>query len=345
MTGVQTCALPISPASNQNIISLEKILLNIQIQKNPEPILYPKMFNGEYSSIRNPGAFIYNNQIGLLCTVRHSSDNKSRLHLAWSNDRKNFKLEANPFIDIDADSLKGVEDARITKMRKEYYIIFTAFKEPGGRNKINTTRVGLVKTKDFRDYYDRRIILDKYGNNKNCVVFKNKESNEFYVIHRPFNEDSHLTPPGVRIAKTKDFLDFENLGILFRPRPGMWDSARVGINAPPIEIKNKKFGKALFMLYHGANEDRTYSMGYVLVKKDDPTKILERSETPLLEPELEWEKGIGKYSAENHDVVFGCNAIPISKNVCRAFYGGADMYISFADLILKDTEIKSYPID
>ncbi|MBA7527695.1 Beta-1,4-mannooligosaccharide phosphorylase [subsurface metagenome] len=236
-----------------------------------------------------------------------------------------------------------MEDSRITKIKDEYFITFTEFKGKG--KKTNITRIGLVKTKDFKTYYGRKIILDEYGNNKNCVIFNDKESDKFYVIHRPFNEDRYLTPPGIRIAKTKDFLDFENLGILLSPRPKMWDSARVGINTSPIEIKNKKFGNALFMLYHGANEARTYSMGYVLVKKDDPTKILERSENPLLKPELEWEKGIGKYSAEKPDVSFCCGAIPISKNRIRGFYAGADMYTGFVDLTLKDAEVKNYSTD
>lgn len=334
-------------SSREKISLLEGILKNqtmdIKVQKNKEPILYPGMFNGKYSSIRNPGAFIYDKKYGLLCTVRSRLDNKSRLHLAWGDDGKRFILEENSFIDLNHNSLQGVEDSRIFKIKDEYFITYTEFKGKG--NKVNTTRIGLVKTKDFKNYYDRRIILDKYGNNKNCVIFNDKESNGFYIFHRPFNEDRYLTPPGIRIAKTKDFLDFKNLGILFEPRPRMWDSARVGMNSPPIEIRSKKFGNVLFMLYHGANQDRTYSMGYVLINKDNPLKILERSENPLLEPELTWEKGAGRYSAENPNVIFGCNAIPISKNKIKVFYAGADMYTGFADLTLKNAEVQSHSTD
>ncbi|MBA7527694.1 hypothetical protein ES705_19872 [subsurface metagenome] len=84
-------------SSREGISLLERTLQNqtmeIKVQKNPEPILYPEMFNGKYSSIRNPGAFMYNNKYGLLCTTRHCSDNKSRLHLAWSDDGKNSFLK------------------------------------------------------------------------------------------------------------------------------------------------------------------------------------------------------------------------------------------------------------
>ena len=198
--------------TNQKNNSLERKLINITVQKNPEPILCPEMFNGEYSSIRNPGAFIYNNQIGLLCTVRSSSDNKSRLHLAWSKNRKDFILDKNPFIDTDQDSKMGVEDARIIKIGQEYYITFTAFKALDEKNKKNTTRIGLIRTKNFKTHYGRKIILNGYGNNKNCVIFQNKNSPNFYIIHRPFNQ-SKEERPSARLAVTKDFEKIQDLGI------------------------------------------------------------------------------------------------------------------------------------
>ena len=314
------------PASNQNITSLEKILLNIQIQKNPEPILYPKMFNEKYSSIRNPGAFIYNKKCGLLCTIRSSSDHKSRLYLAWSEDKKNFTLDENPFIHLDQDSKKGVEDARIIKIKDEYYITFTAFKETGEKSKIHTTRVGLIKTTDFKTHYGRQIILDGYGNNKNCVIFQSKNSSNFYIIHRPFN-GSKEERPSARLAVTENFEEVKDLGIFLSPREGMWDSIRVGVNSPPI-----KTTKGLLFLYHGAEETNIYSIGAILVNPENPEEILERSQEPLMTPQLLWETGKEQYSAEIPNVVFGCGTIPISEKTIRFYYSGADKYLSFADI-------------
>lgn len=316
------------PANNPKIVSLEKILLNIQIQKNPEPILYPKMFNEEYNSIRNPGAFIYNGKCGLLCTVRHVKDNISRLHLAWSNDRENFKLEKKPFIDIDTDSLKGVEDARINKTKKgDYIITFTAFKGIEGRNKINTTRIGLIKTTNFKTHYGRKIILDEYGNNKNCIIFQNKNPSDFYIIHRPFNK-SKEERPSARLAVTENFEEVKDLGIFLSPREGMWDSMRVGVNSPPIETT-----KGLLFLYHGAEETNVYSIGAILVNPENPEEILGRSQEPLITPQLSWETGKEQYSAEVPNVVFGCGTIPITKKTIRFYYSGADKYLNFADII------------
>ena len=43
----------------------------------------------------------------------------------------------------------------------------------------------------------------------------------------------------------------------------MWDSARVGINTPPIKIRlldHPKYKEALFMLYHGADKKNTFQL-------------------------------------------------------------------------------------
>lgn len=330
------------PPNHGKISFLENTLLKIHVQKNPEPILYPKMFNGKYTSIRNPGAFIYDNQIGLLCTVRHSSDNKSRLHLAWSENGKNFVLEENPFIDLDSDALKGVEDTRITRIGDEHFITFTAYK--GLENKTNTTRIGLAKTKNFKSLLDRTIILDEYKNNKNALIFENGGTH--YVVDRKFKgNDKDKSPPGARIAKINN-LEKEEIGEFkpfLMPRKNSWDNARTGANIPPIKMKHKIFGDVLFMLYHGASkQENIYGMGYVLLDGKNPSRILERSEKPLLYPELDWEIGKGQYPAEIEKVVFGCGAIPIEKDKIRIYYAGGDRYTGFADLTIEDVEIEKY---
>jgi len=312
-------------------------MIKIIVEKNPEPIITPSMCHGKVSSTRNPAAVRYNGKYILLCTVR-SHDNISRLHLARSNDGKNFTIDKNPFIDIDKDSKKGVEDARIVKIGNEYYITFTAFK---GRDKnekeekINTTRIGLVKTKNFKTYYSRKIILDEYGNNKNCVIFQNQNSSEFYVIHRPI-----LGKPNEKfsahLARTKDFENWEHLGIFLEPRENMWDSARVGVNTPPIKIGNK-----LLFLYHGAEEKTNiYSIGGILVDEKNPQEILWRSQQePIISPELSWETGKCEDGAEVPMVVFGQGIVPSGKekDSWEFFYGGADKYIGKARIkIIQD---------
>ena len=309
---------------------LEK-MIRIELTKCSEPILSPEeeRFKGRYSSIRNPGGVKYNGEIILLPTVRHISDNTSRLHIARSSNGHNFTLEEKPFINLNQDSLKGVEDARIIKVGEEYYITFTEFKGKQKDNRgivKNTTRIGMVKTKDFETYYDRKIILDSFGNNKNGVIIQNK--NGFYVIHRPFTGEQG-EKPSARIAFTKDFENFEDKGIYFSPRTGMWDNARVGLNTPPVPIGQ---GKVL-ALYHGATiRKNIYRLGGLILDENDPRLILARSENPLIKPELEWETSGGMTGVEIPNVVFTCNLIPLGNGKFVTYYSGADKYLGLAKL-------------
>lgn len=311
----------------QKISGIEKMI--IEVKKYSRPVLSPdwKKFKDEYSSLRNSGGILYDkktNQIILLVTARHKKDGKSRLHIAESYDGYNFRLEKEPFIDLDADSLMGVEDPRISKIGEEYYITFTAFKETDNKT-YNITRIGLVKTKDFKTYTDRQIILDQYGNNKNCVIFKTPNYEGFYAIHRPFFNISREKSAAC-MARTMDFKKWEDLGILFKPREGMWDSARVGINTPPVKIGRKK----LFMLYHGADEKNIYRLGGITLDENNPKKIIWRSKEPIISPELEWETSGGRFGAEVPNVVFTCNLIPLNKHEFLTYHSGADKYLGRA---------------
>ena len=329
------------PPNSKEESRLER-MIKIEVKKHPEPIITPEMCREGVTSARNPAATKYNGNYILPLTVR-SADSISRIHLSRSSDGINFQVDRNPFINTNKDSTKGVEDPRVIKIKGEYYITFTAFKgvesEKKGE-KVNTTRIGLVKTKDFETYYDKKIILDQYGNNKNCVIFQNRDPG-FYVIHRPFF-GGKKEKAAAYIARTKDFETWEDLGVFLRPREKMWDSQRVGVNTPPILIKllkNSKVEEAFFILYHGADKENIYRMGYILIDPKNPTKILERSEEALISPDKDSEIGKGPYSAEVKNVVFGQGAIPYKKNIIRAYYGGADKYTHLVELILKNAEV------
>jgi len=315
--------------------NLERIATSIEVCKFGKLILNPDELG--YLSIRNPAAFIYGDKIGLLYTVRTSPQN-SALHLAWSSDGLHFDLEKNPFIEQNPDSKLAAEDARITKIGDEYWINFTSAKEKTQKG-IWVLRIGHTKTKDFKTYYDRKIILDSKRENKNSLFFKNKEYH--FIVDRPFTLNPEETP-GAEIAKVENLnpLEFGEFQPYLSITQNPWESWRVGINTPPIRIKHEKRRDCLFMLYHGAQQKpKTYSIGYIIADEKNPLKILERSEEPLIKPELDFETGKGIYSPEVPNVIFGCGAIPISEQSIRFYYSGADKYPSFADITLLNAQI------
>jgi predicted GH43/DUF377 family glycosyl hydrolase len=72
------------------------------------------------------------------------------------------------------------------------------------------------------------------------------------------------------------------------------------------------------IIYHGVSADKVYSAGAALLDLKDPTKILGRSKSPILEPKEPYEK-----YGDVDNVVFPTGACVID-GLLFVYYGGAD---------------------
>ena len=59
----------------------------------------------------------------------------------------------------------------------------------------------------------------------------------------------------------------------------MWDCARIGAGAAPI-----KTDRGWLEIYHGADFNHRYCLGALLLDLEDPSKVIARSEDPIMEP-------------------------------------------------------------
>jgi beta-1,2-mannobiose phosphorylase / 1,2-beta-oligomannan phosphorylase len=78
------------------------------------------------------------------------------------------------------------------------------------------------------------------------------------------------------------------------------------------------------VIYHGVDNDKVYRLGVALLDKDDPTKVLNRPKSPILEPEEEWE-----LVGDVPNVVFTCGTAEMGDEYL-IYYGGADKVIALA---------------
>ena len=108
-------------------------------------------------------------------------------------------------------------------------------------------------------------------------------------------------------------------------RPGKWDSERVGAGAAPI-----KTDRGWLAIYHGADDNHRYCLGALLLNLKDPTKILARSEEPIMEPSTEYEKH-GFFN----NVIF-TNGHVVRGDEILLYYGAADKVICGASLSVKE---------
>ncbi len=237
------------------------------------------------------------------------ADMVSRIGYAVSSDGIHFnRLEKPVFSPASRDELYGVEDPRITKIGDRYYMTYTAYSPKG-------PRVALASTKNFITWERYGIVIKDEVNNKDAALFPEKINGKYVMIHR--------FEPDIWYAYSDDLINWGNYVDVVGPREGYWDNLKVGIGAPPI-----KTPYGWLLLYHGVEDGPRpiYRLGFMLLDLNNPTKVLKRSEEPILEPQEEWEVFGGV-----PNVVFS-DAMVEYKGKYYVYYGASDNYIALATI-------------
>lgn len=108
-------------------------------------------------------------------------------------------------------------------------------------------------------------------------------------------------------------------------RNGRWDSARIGAGAPPVKTE-----KGWLEIYHGADENNRYCLGALLLDLDDPSKVIARSEEPIMEPSAPYELD-GFFG----NVVF-TNGHIVEGDKLTVYYGSCDEVICGAEFSVSE---------
>lgn len=210
----------------------------------------------------------------------------------------------------------GIEDCRVAFLEDKFYLTYTAVSENG-------VGVGLRTTTDWKSFTYHGMILPPH--NKDAAIFEEKINGLFYMLHRPSSPD--LGGNYIWLASSPDGLHWGGHTCILRTRAGMWDSARVGAGAAPIRTP-----KGWLEIYHGANEKHEYCLGAFLMDLEDPSKVLARTEQPIMVPEEEYElKGFfGQVVFTNGHVLAD------DGDTLTVYYGAADEVICGAKFSVKE---------
>jgi predicted house-cleaning noncanonical NTP pyrophosphatase (MazG superfamily) len=114
--------------------------------------------------------------------------------------------------------------------------------------------------------------------------------------------------------------------VIMSPRQEQPLAEKIGISAPPIETE-----WGWLLLYHivsRRNDKVYYYVSAALLDIDQPWRVIARRKTPLLEPEMPYEK-----EGLVNNVVFPCGAVVIDGQLF-VYYGGADKVIGVATVEL-----------
>lgn len=221
----------------------------------------------------------------------------------------------------DSHGNSGCEDPRITKIGQTLYMGYTAY------DGVHAPRAALtsINVKDFlAKKWDKfatpQLITPDDIDDKDMCVLPGKIDGEYCILHRV----------GGRIcADFRTSLDFSKSRVnrcieVMGPRPGHWDSKKVGVAGVPILTK-----KGWLMIYHGISETTTYRLGAALLDLKDPTHVIARTIDPILEPVEPYER-----EGQVPHVVFSNGAI-VRGDSLIIYYGGADTVIAAATISVK----------
>jgi predicted GH43/DUF377 family glycosyl hydrolase len=222
--------------------------------------------------------------------------------------RPDEELSERVIFPITYAQTNGIEDARFVEFidgaRKRFYATYTAF---SGR----TIRSELLETTDFRSF--RMTPLGgSAASNKGMALFPRKLDGRYVMIGRQDNENLYL-------MYSDDLYLWEGGEPFLQPKYP-WEFVQIGNCGSPIELDD-----SWLLLIHGVGPVRKYSIGAVLLDKEDPSKIIGRSREPLVRPEPTEREGYVP------NVVYTCGAMRHRDQIILP-YAVSDTFSNFATI-------------
>lgn len=248
--------------------------------------------------------------------------------LARSDDGLHFEVDPRPVMMPALEGpyapyeSKGIEDPRATYLENTWYILYTAAGSWG-------PRVTLAKTEDFENY--ERLGLVSEPGNKDGVLFPRKINGRYARLDRPIGRGRG----SIWVSYSPDLLNWGDSEVVMTPRGGFWDDYRIGASVPPIETP-----EGWLEIYHGVRMTSAgpiYRIGTALLDLEDPSKVIKRSDAPILSPREDYER-IG----DIFNVCFACGAVIDEQGAMKIYYGAADTSICVATSTLEEIMTESF---
>jgi predicted GH43/DUF377 family glycosyl hydrolase len=230
------------------------------------------------------------------------------VEVAFGSDEE---LSERVIFPITEAQSNGIEDARFVEFndngQRTFYATYTAY---SGR----AIRSELLATKDFQSFR-MTPLSGSASRNKGMALFPRKIGGRYAMIARQDNENLYL-------IYSDDLYTWEGGRAILQPEYP-WEFVQIGNCGSPIELDD-----CWLLLIHGVGPVRKYSIGAVLLDKEDPSKVLARSREPLVYPEPTEREGYVP------NVVYTCGAMRHRNQVILP-YAVSDTFSNFATITIK----------
>ena len=312
-----------------------KVLLQ-RYEKNP--VLIPNEANWwESKAVFNCAILHYENKFHMLYRAIGEYERYiSRIGYASSTDGYSFARSNHIALEPTQDYEKyGIEDPRMVEIDNQVYITYVILSAYVTDGAVVEASTALATTTDFLKYTRLRVITSKGSNNKDVVLFPEKMSQQqssvlssstssnnadgagkYFFLHRPsswIGSTYGVDKPSIWLGEGNALTNFEKHTLLLKPEED-WEELKVGAGPPPIKTR-----AGWLVIYHGVSREKVYSAGAALLDLHDPSKIIGRTKTPILEPKEPYEK-----LGDVNNVVFPTGACIVDNDKLFVYYGAAD---------------------
>jgi len=307
----------------------------------------------ESEAVFNPGAVIHGDRVHLFYRAL-GPDGISRVGYASSKDGIYFdrrsphpvympetaaesakhypftspaRLHYDRALYVSGGGWGGCEDPRVVKIDDRIYMTFNMF------NGWYSIRIGLTSISEDDLEHGRwnwrraTFLSPPNGRHKNWALFPEKIGGKYALFHNLYDDDPSRVSIEYLDSLEEPIKEFESPDPQLLPdRELAWHNRTRSIGPPPVKTK---YGWLLF--YHAMDKDDPgrYKLGALLLDLKDPTRVLYRSNYPILEPdewyENDWKPGI----------IYASGAV-VKDGTLFIYYGGGDKHIGVAQTNLDE---------
>jgi beta-1,2-mannosidase len=327
-------------------LNAQNPILNADARTTFDCPVQKKSIRWEEKDVYNPTAVVRDNKVYMLYraedTVRRVGGT-SRLGLAISTDGVHFKRMPKPVFYPNNDTMKtyewagGCEDPRVVESPNGVYVMtYTAYDGDKARLCVATSR-------NLTDWQKQGLAFGEFDNGKyrdswsksGAIVCK-RVGNRFVAQKIKGRYWMYWgDQPQLRLATSSDLLHWTPLEtnegkpiIAAESRKGTYDSRLIEPGPYALLTKN-----GILLIYNGMNDAKNgderlpkdaYSGGQLLFNANDPTKLLDRSNTYFIKPDQPYE-----IEGQVNQVVFLEGMVPF-QGKWFLYYGTADSKIGVA---------------
>ena len=245
-------------------------------------------------------------------------DDIPHLHVGHSKDGIHFEIEKEyiHFVDENGQPVKDTNyqyDPRVIPFEDHFFIVWC--------DDFGGPTIAIAKTYDFKTFVKFDTPFLPY--NRNGVLFPRKVNDSYLMLSRP-SDSGHTAFGDIFLSESKDLTYWGKHRLVMQRGYEWWCALKVGAGPVPIELDD---GWLVFT--HGVNRTcngYVYSIGAIILDKEDPSKVKYRCKNFLMTPEAHYET-----CGFVPNVIFPTSSLVDEKTGRIAlYYGAADTYTCLA---------------